>query len=93
MSNHLSKDNYELMATVLTLGMAALAKKSVDKGFEVTTGRKPPKNPEADGVSLTDAIIYTAATAAVGVAAKIIVRKILAQQWEKHDGELPEEIS
>jgi len=90
MSNNFTKENYELVSSLLTIGAAALAKKAVDMSFEAGTGRRPPKNPEADDVSLTDVIIYTAATAAVGVATKILIRKLLISQWKKHDGELPE---
>lgn len=90
MSNHFTKENYELVSSILTLGVAALAKQVVDKSFEAGTGRRPPKNPEADDVSLGKVILYTAATAAVGVATKILIRKLLVSQWKKHDGELPE---
>lgn len=93
MSKNLSREKYEMLATLLTMSAAALAKKTIDKGFEAATGKRAPKNPEADDVSLGEVVLYTAATAAVGVAAKIVVRKLLTQQWKKHDGELPEGIS
>jgi len=90
MSTKLTKGNYELVSSLLTIGMAALAKKAVDMSFKVSKGKKPPKNPDANNVTLGEVILYTAATAAVGVATKILIRKLLVSQWKKHEGELPE---
>lgn len=92
MSNLLTKGKYKLFSSLLTLGVAALTKKSIDKGYRATTGDAPPKNPEAENASMRNVILYAAVTAAATVTAQILVRKFLTHQWEKENGELPESL-
>jgi hypothetical protein len=83
---------YNLASVVLVMGLSALAKRTIDSGFHKATGNYPPKNPEQENTSVGTVILYTAATAAAGVAVQILARKLLASQWKKFDGKLPDKL-
>lgn len=89
----LSKNNFEIVSTALSLGIATLAKTAVDNRYEAATGKFAPKNPDSDEASFAKVVMYAALTAAVGISVKILVRKLLTNQWKKMDGELPDHIS
>jgi hypothetical protein len=89
----LSKNNFELVSTALSLGIAALAKIAVDNRYEAATGKSAPKNLDSDEASIAKVIMYAALTATVGISVKFLVRKLLTNQWKKMDGELPDHIS
>ncbi|EAZ82832.1 DUF4235 domain-containing protein [Algoriphagus machipongonensis] len=89
---NLSKNKFTLLSTLLTVGVAALAKTAVDNRYEKITGKSAPKNPETDDASLGDVILYTAITAAVGMTVKLLVRKFFTKKWKKLDGEVPKHL-
>ena len=78
---------------MLSLGVAKLARSLVDNSYEAATGENAPKNPDSDEASFAKVVIYAALTAAVGIAVKILVRKLFTNQWKRMDGELPDHIS
>ena len=86
---NLSKNKYQILSAVLSIGVAALAKAAVDNRYKAITGKPAPKNPESDHASLGKVVLYTAITAAVGVTAKILVRKFFTKEWKKLDGKVP----
>jgi hypothetical protein len=90
MSKHLTKRRFDILSTAITLGMVALTKKIIDKQYTKATGSLPPKDPSEENVPLATILIYSAATAAAGATAEILVRKFLAKQWKKMDGDLPD---
>ncbi|MHA7129836.1 DUF4235 domain-containing protein [Algoriphagus namhaensis] len=89
----LSKNKYQLLSTVLPLAVAALAKSTLDKRYEASTGKPAPKNPETDEATFGQVLLYATITAAVGVSVKLLMRKFLANQWKRMDGELPKHLS
>jgi hypothetical protein len=89
---NLSKTKFQILSALLSLGVAALAKAAVDNRYEAITGKEAPKNPESAEATLGNVILYTAFTAAVGVTAKIIVRKYFTKQWKKVDGNVPKHL-
>ncbi len=88
----LSKTKFQILSALLSLGVAALAKAAVDNRYEAISGKPAPKNPETDEATLVNVILYTAITAAVGVTAKLIVRKYFTKQWKELDGEVPKHL-
>ncbi len=89
----LTKNKFQIVSAILSLGVAALAKAAVDNRYEAATGDPAPKNPETDEASFAKIVLYAAITAAVGISAKLLMRKFITKQWKKMDGELPEHIS
>jgi hypothetical protein len=92
MKKLLTKSAFNLLSSLAMIGAAALISKSIDKGYKVTTGHMPPKNPEADNTPMRNVVLYTAITVAATVTAQILVTKVLTSQWKKHHGELPEHL-
>jgi len=90
---NLSKNKFEILSVVLSLGVATLAKAAVDNRYEAITGKEAPKNPDSEDASLGNVILYTALTAAIGVTAKILVRKYFTKQWKKMDGNVPNHLN
>lgn len=89
---NLSKNKFTILSAVLSLGVAALAKAAVDNRYEAVTGDPAPKNPETDEATFGEVVLYTAITAAVGITAKLLVRKFFTNQWKKMDGEVPKHL-
>jgi len=90
MSKYLTKRRFDILSTAITLGMVALTKKVIDNRYTRATGSPPPKNPHDKNLPLSTILIYSAAAAAAGATAEILVRKFLANQWKEFDGELPD---
>lgn len=90
---NLSENKFEILSVVLSLGVATLAKSAIDNRYEAITGKEAPKNPESEDASLGNVILYTALTAAIGVTAKILVRKYFTKQWKKMDGKVPNHLN
>lgn len=90
---NLSKNKFTILSAVLSLGVAALAKAAVDNRYEAITGKPAPKNPETHEASFGNVVLYTAITAAVGITAKLIVRKYFTKQWKELDGEVPKHLN
>ncbi len=86
---NLSKNKFKILSAVLSLGVAALAKAAIDNRYTAITGDPAPKNPESDEASFAKVVFYTAATAAIGITAQLLVRKFFTKQWKKLDGKVP----
>ncbi|MBB6328252.1 hypothetical protein FHS59_003895 [Algoriphagus iocasae] len=89
----LSKNKFQILSALLSLGVAALAKAAVDNRYEAITGKPAPKNPETAEASIGNVILYTAISAAIGITAKLVVRKYFTKQWKKVDGEVPKHLN
>tara|TARA_R110002020_G_scaffold28672_2_gene91110 strand:+ start:687 stop:962 length:276 start_codon:yes stop_codon:yes gene_type:complete len=90
---NLSKNKFSIISALLSVGVAALAKAAVDNRYEAYTGEPAPQNPETDGASIGKVILYTTLTAAIGITAKLIVRKYFTKQWKEMDGEVPRHLN
>lgn len=88
----LSENKFTILSAVLSLGVAALAKAAIDNRYEAVTGDPAPKNPETDQASFGKVVLYTAITAAVGISAKLLVRKFFTKKWKEMDGEVPKHL-
>ena len=89
---NLTKNKFTILSAVLSVGVAALAKAAVDNRYKAITGEPAPKNPESDEATFGRVVLYTAITAAVGISAKMLVRKYFTKQWKKMDGDLPKHL-
>ncbi|UZD23559.1 DUF4235 domain-containing protein [Algoriphagus halophytocola] len=86
---NLSENKFTILSAALSIGVAALAKAAIANRYQAITGEPAPKNPESKEASFGKVVLYTAITAAVGVSAKILVRKFFTKEWKKMDGDLP----
>ena len=77
---------------VSALGAAAMAKKAIDKAWQVATGRKPPENPADPDVDIWEAVGWAVLSGtAVGLARMLAQRKA-ASYYARSTGHLPPDL-
>ena len=82
--------------TVFSLGSAlagaAVARKALDKGWTIATGRKPPENPADPDVDVREAVMWAVATGALVSLAKMTAQRRAAGYYTKSTGHLPPDL-
>ena len=80
---------YSLMGLAATVGATMAARKAMTAGWKLSTGKKPPSNPEHPDVSMGEAVAWAVASGvAVGVARMLASRKA-AEYYRRSTGHLP----
>jgi hypothetical protein len=83
---------WTVFSLVSALGAAALAKKGLDRAWQVATGKKPPENPADPDVQIWEAVGWAVASGvAVGLARMLAQRKA-ASYYTRSTGHLPPEL-
>ena len=83
---------WTVLSLVSALLAAALAKKALDAGWKLSTGKEPPENPAHPDTSMGEAIAWaTASGVAIGVARMLAQRKA-ADYYTKSTGHLPPDL-
>jgi hypothetical protein len=83
---------WTVFSLVSALGAAALAKKALDKSWQVATGKQPPENPADPDVEIWEAVSWAVASGvAVGLARMIAQRKA-ASYYARSTGHLPPDL-
>lgn len=80
---------WSVFSLVAALGGAAVARKALDKGWQVSTGKKPPENPADPDVEVWEAVAWAAATGAAVALARMFAQRRAAHYYLKSTGELP----
>lgn len=81
-----------LFSLVSAMGAAAVARKVLDKGWRLSTGRKPPANPADPDVSLAEAVTWSAVTGATVALARMVAQRRAANYYVKSTGSLPPQL-
>jgi len=84
---------WTIFSTVAALGAAALARKALDKGWQVSTRRRPPDNPADPDVQLWEAVAWSAATGATVALARMFAQRRAANYYVKSAGHLPPQLA
>lgn len=71
---------------------AAVARKALDKGWQVATGRKPPENPADPDIDVKEAVAWAVSTGALVALAKMLAQRRAAGYYIKSTGHLPKEL-
>ena len=80
---------WTVFSLVSALGAAALAKKTADATWKVTTGKKPPENPADPDVDLPEAVAFALVTGmAVGLA-RMLAQRRATSYYVRSTGHLP----
>ena len=80
---------YSLMGLAATVVATMAARKAMTAGWKLSTGKKPPSNPEHPDVSMGEAVAWAVASGvAVGVARMLASRKA-ADYYRRSTGHLP----
>ena len=83
---------WSIMSLASALGAAALARKGLDKSWQVATGKKPPQNPADPDVQLWEAVAWSAATGAFVALARMLAQRRAAGYYVKSTGHLPRQL-
>jgi hypothetical protein len=83
---------WTVFSTVSALGAAAVARKALDKGWQVSTRRKPPSNPADPDVQLWEAVAWSAATGAAVALARMFAQRRAAGYYAWSAGHLPPQL-
>ncbi|HEY0890691.1 MAG TPA: DUF4235 domain-containing protein [Nocardioides sp.] len=84
---------WSVFSLVAALGAAAVARKGLDAGWKVATGRKPPQNPADPDVHLWEAVSWAAVTGACVALARMLAQRRAAGYYAKSTGHLPPQLS
>jgi len=80
---------WTLMGLAATLGATMAARKAMTATWKLSTGKKPPSNPEHPDVSMGEAVAWAVASGvAVGLARMLASRKA-ADYYRRSTGHLP----
>ncbi|MFA0964141.1 DUF4235 domain-containing protein [Roseivirga sp. BDSF3-8] len=84
-----SKNKWGLVSYAASVGSAVLVKKLIGKGWQVASGKKPPKNPVHYSVGWKEAILYMALTGAVAGVVRVFALRGASEGWKKLEGHRP----
>ena len=80
---------WTLMGLAATVGATMAARKAMTAGWKLSTGKKPPSNPEHPDVSMGEAVAWAVVSGvAVGLARMFATRKA-ADYYRRSTGHLP----
>ncbi|MGY2703868.1 MULTISPECIES: DUF4235 domain-containing protein [unclassified Nocardioides] len=83
---------WTVFSLVSALGAAAVAKKGLDKVWQLATGKQPPENPADPDVEIWEAVSWAVASGiAVGLARMMAQRKA-ASYYARSTGHLPPDL-
>lgn len=71
------------------LGGAMVARKVLDSGWQLATGRKPPENPADPDVEFREAVMWATATGAMVAFARMLAQRRAAHYYVRSTGQLP----
>ena len=80
---------WTVMSLGAALGAAAVARKGLDKSWQVATGKKPPENPADPDVQIWEAALWASITGAFVSLARMFAQRRAANYYTKSTGHLP----
>ena len=80
---------WTVMSLGSALGAAAVARKGLDKSWQVATGKKPPENPADPDVQIWEAALWAGITGAMVALARMFAQRRAASYYTKSTGHLP----
>lgn len=83
---------WSVMALVSGVGAAKVANQLLTKGWQASTGRKPPTNPADPDVEVWEAVMWSAATGATIALMKMMAQRRAANYYVKSTGHLPPQL-
>jgi len=74
------------------LGAAALARKGLNTGWRLATGKKPPANPADPDVDLWEAVTWAAVSGTFVALARMLATRRATNYYVRSTGKLPAEL-
>ncbi len=84
---------WAVLSLVASLGAAALAKRGLDAGWKLLTGKKPPENPADPDVATREAVMWAVASGASVALARMLANRRAANYFVKSTGHLPGQLA
>ena len=84
---------WSIMSFGAALGAAALARKGIDKSWQVSTGKKPPENPADPDVDFWEAFAWAAVTGAFVALARMFAQRRAASYYIRSTGHRPPQLA
>jgi hypothetical protein len=72
-----------------TTAAGVAARKALNTTWKVSTGKKPPKNPEHPDVSMAEAVAFAALSGVMVGLARMLASRKAAEYYRKSTGHLP----
>ncbi|CAI9413114.1 DUF4235 domain-containing protein [Nocardioides sp. T2.26MG-1] len=83
---------WTVFSLVSALGAAAFAKKAIDKGWTIATGKKPPENPADPDVDIREAVAWAIASGTAIGLARMVAQRRAASYYARSTGHLPPDL-
>jgi uncharacterized protein DUF4235 len=80
---------YKVFASIGAAVSAKVARKTLAAGWQKTTGKAPPTNPEHPDVRWGEAVSWAIASAAAIAVARLVAQRRVAATWQRASGTLP----
>jgi hypothetical protein len=80
---------WSMFSLAASLGGAAVARKTLDKSWQISTGKKPPENPADPDIDIWEAVTWAVVTGAAVALAKMYAQRRAANYYVKSTGQLP----
>jgi len=80
---------WSLMGLGATLGATMAARKAMTATWKLSTGKKPPSNPEHPDVSLGEAVTWAVASGVAVGLARMFATRAAAAYYRRSTGHLP----
>ena len=80
---------WSVFSLASALGAAAIARKVIDKGWKVSTGKNPPENPADPDVKVGEAVAWAVVTGALVALARMFAQRRAAGYYQKSTGHRP----
>ncbi len=80
---------WSMFSVVAALGAAVVARKGIDKYWQVSTGKKPPENPADPDIEIWEAVAWATLTGAAVSLARMYAQRRAAAYYVKTTGKLP----
>ena len=80
---------WSLMGLGATLGATMAARKALTATWKLSTGKKPPSNPEHPDVSLAEAVTWAVASGVAVGLARMFATRAAADYYRRSTGHLP----
>ncbi len=90
---YLTENRFKALEFIAAFGISFLAKELVKKGWKKVVKTPPPDNPYSSVASIKEVILFSVSLALVSTSIKLLTRHKLAKQWDKMDGDLPQELN
>ena len=83
---------WSVFSLVSALGAALVARKALDKSWQVATGKKPPENPADPDIEIWEAATWAVVTGAFVALARMLAQRRAASYYTRSTGHLPPDL-